>query len=62
MLPSVDIASCEVFNIKVNNIEHETEADNRHEVEPKYSPVTDAATAQHKSLILAFISWTLLFI
>lgn len=62
MLPTVDIASCEVFNTKVTNIENETADDSRHEVEPEYSPVTDSATIQQKSIFLAFISWTLLFI
>lgn len=55
MLPSVDIASCEVFNTKVTNIEIET----NHEVEPEYSPVTDAASPQYSPAFLAFITFTL---
>lgn len=61
MLPSVDIASCEVFNTKVTNIDS-NEIEQEHEVEPEYSPVTNtnAAGIVHKSLSIALFSWILL--
>jgi len=60
MLPAVDIASCEVFQTKVTNIENETK---EVEPEPEYSPVTDAATTKSLPRILfAIITLTVLLI
>jgi len=61
MLPTVDIASCEVFNTKVTNIES-NEIETEHEVEPEYSPVTNTNSAgiAHTSLFIVLFSWILL--